>query len=123
MIRMLAMEFQTDPDKHDPDEFVSIKLGDLRKLEAELAALREQTRWIPIGERLPSIPFYDRYAVLCSGDYLVATFFAGTDEWRYRGQTIYGVSHWMTIPESPEVDSDDIDDHTFGSIWDTNETD
>ncbi len=39
MSRMLVMEYHTDPEKHDPNEIVSIKLGVLMALQDRIGKL------------------------------------------------------------------------------------
>ena len=107
---------------------------EIERTTAELAALKEQTRWIPIDDFLcpshneklelvvrnkfdPTIAeVIHGWWIYEKGDYSVSLFF---DDHNNEVAPIF----CRSIPEPPEVDSDDIDDYTFGSIWDTNETD
>ena len=75
------------------------------KAEAELAALREQTRWIPVGERLPdenagvfAVSEDEVYGTrtVVQGDYCQGKFLD------LAGDDIENVTHWMPIPEPPE---------------------
>ena len=50
------------------------------KAEAELAALREQTRWIPVSEGLPE------------------------DETRYTARMFKGRGYWTPLPTPPEAE-------------------
>ena len=71
---------------------------------AEIARLREERRWVPVGERLPP----DNVAVLCWVDG------CGSEMvWREKGQWFlsfagYPISdstytHWMPLPPGPEA--------------------
>lgn len=71
------------------------------KAEAERDALREKKRWIPVTEKTPE---YDmpQLALNADGDALIANYAYGEwfDTW---GQDVE-VTHWMPLPEAPEVD-------------------
>ena len=70
----------------------------------EIARLREERRWVPVGEGLPA----DNVAVLCCGDGVGAEMV-----WRENGQwhlSWVGMpisdstyTHWMPLPPGPEV--------------------
>ena len=73
-----------------------------------IAALREQPRWISVEERLP-----EKYTiVLCYKDgqrrlgyYLGANYGKGVAAFRHpKDQWAFGVTHWMPLPEPPEVE-------------------
>jgi hypothetical protein len=71
----------------------------------EIARLREERRWISVGERLPA----DNVAVLCCGDGVGAEMV-----WRENGQWLLSwvctpisdstYTHWMPLPPGPEGD-------------------
>jgi hypothetical protein len=78
-------------------------LADMVELACdEIARLREERRWISVGERLPE----DNVAVLCCGDGIGAEMV-----WREHGKwhlSFVGThvpdvtyTHWMPLPESP----------------------
>lgn len=79
---------------------------EIETLRAEIARLREERRWVPVGERLPT----DNVAVLCWVDGCGAEMV-----WREKGQWFlsfakYPVSdltytHWQPLPPGPEVQS------------------
>ena len=89
----------------DPDDADSVKASDAVKWAiAEIARLREERRWVPVGERFPP----DNVAVLCWVDGCGAEMV-----WREKGQWFlsfagYPISdstytHWMPLPPGPEA--------------------
>lgn len=73
--------------------------------ERDLAALKEQTRWIPVGERLPEVESYDtglEYIVWLDGVRQAAMYFEGGG-WYSRSHTDWTnrVTHWMPLPVTP----------------------
>ena len=90
------------------DRLGSVTPGELMdEAAAEIARLREERRWIPVGERLPA----DNVAVLCCGDGIGAEMV-----WREQGKwhlsfvgTQIGPStytHWQPLPPGPEEPSE-----------------
>lgn len=71
------------------------------KAEAERDALREKKRWISVTEKTPE---YDmpQLALNADGEALIANYAYGEwfDTW---GQDVE-VTHWMPLPDAPEVD-------------------
>ena len=63
-----------------------------KKAEAELAVLREQTRWIPVSEMLPEVI----EQVLCYAPHYHSI------EVRWTDQLGEAVTHWRPLPEPPE---------------------
>jgi hypothetical protein len=84
---------------------ISTLLQKVESLEAEIARLREERRWVPVGERLPA----DNVAVLCCGDGVGAEMV-----WRENGQWHLSwvgtpisdstYTHWQPLPPGPEGD-------------------
>ena len=81
-------------------------LADMVELSAaEIARLREERRWVGVGERLPA----DNVAVLCCGDGIGAEMV-----WRENGQWHLSwvgtpisdstYTHWQPLPPGPEED-------------------
>jgi hypothetical protein len=87
----------------DERRSISTLLQKVQSLEAKIARLREQRRWISVGERLPE----DNVAVLCWVDGCGAEMV-----WREKGQWFmsfagYPISdlaytHWQPLPPGPE---------------------
>jgi hypothetical protein len=89
----------------DPDDDDAVKASDAVKWAiAEIARLREERRWVPVGERLPP----DNVAVLCWVDGCGAEM-----AWREKEQWFlsfagYRISdstytHWQPLPPGPEA--------------------
>ena len=70
------------------------------KAEAEMDALREKQRWIPVKEKTPE---YDmpQLALNADGDSLIANYAYGEwfDAWGQDAE----VTHWMPLPEARRV--------------------
>ena len=85
-------------DRREYIEFAAANV--IERLTAENAALREKQRWIPVEEKTPE---YDmpQLALNADGDALIANYAYGEwfDTW---GQDVE-VTHWMPLPEGPEV--------------------
>ena len=86
----------------DPDEPDSVKASDaVRWAIAEIARLREERRWVSVGERLP----LNSRAVIAN----VPSAY-GPQEASFRdgkwydgfGVTRHPVTHWMPLPPGPE---------------------
>lgn len=89
------------------------------KLHEELKRLREENRWIPVSERLPSTDDgpYSTYeevsavevlAVIEGAEWATTLYFDGYDFFDYvAGELIpYTVTHWKPMPKGPEVGHD-----------------
>ena len=79
--------------------------GEIEDLEYEVERLRAERRWIPVEERLPE----EGIEVLVSVDensddcgYHVCLY-RGGEYVRSESGYIFGVTHWMPLPEPPEV--------------------
>jgi len=93
---------------------VDVEAPNFYKLQAENARLREQLRWIPVGERLPEKNYSDiGDEVLVKLGYPLertaamkfdeGVFYSGgwgspSTDWTDK------VTHWMPLPEPPEVE-------------------
>ena len=79
---------------------------------AELAALREQTRWIPVSERLPLdcelVNLFDD----CNGPRLIGYRVSNIPQWtttcglHYHGKKYDWITHWMPLPPTPEAENE-----------------
>ena len=85
----------------DERRSISTLLGKVESLEADNTKLREERRWVPVGERLPEgnskvlTLGLQRYPVVCS-------FFQFDQSFR-DGGVVSGVTHWMPTPPGPEA--------------------
>lgn len=91
----------------------------LEELAAEVARLREELRWIPTSERLPSpddgpystyedVSAVEVLAVIEGAEWATTLYFDGYDFFDIQGdETIpYRVTHWKPMPKGPEVGHD-----------------
>ena len=77
-------------------------------LTAELVALRERTRWIPVSERLPD----HKQSVLAVANREVTNTYYDVNFRKWSKSKYYWfpegeVTHWMPLPEPPEVEDAD----------------
>lgn len=76
----------------------------LEKWLKELKQLREQTRWIPVSERLPN--FNDIVLASTNSDYdelrVILTVYSGEEFW-FNGK----IKAWMPLPEPYKAESED----------------
>lgn len=81
------------------------------ELAADLAALRERMRWVPVGERFPDDHEDVPVAARDSTGKLYTTFaykLTGVDgdvRWFNNGYQLDNVTHWQPMPAAPEVSS------------------
>lgn len=61
----------------------------------------ERTRWIPCSERLPE--HSGRCLCCCNGEVRVLKYWRTQQEFQYGGRE-RNVTHWMPLPEPPEVE-------------------
>lgn len=77
---------------------------EIDRLRSEIARLREERRWVPVGERLPEK--YQSVIVALTPDskgrveVCEAVHWKGSDFETDRGN--YECSHWMPLPPGPE---------------------
>ena len=89
-------------------------ISEISKLRKRIAELEEKQRWIPVSERLPefgtSILFYD--SILEKINKGTCTALGGNknnlqwytdDNLFYHGNRCEYITHWMPLPEPPEV--------------------
>jgi hypothetical protein len=96
------------------EEERELNLQRISSLDAENAALRERTRWIPVGERLPD----ENVAVLAVvssafSDFRyiqIAHHVPSVPQWNtedgvhFHGTEYQRIAHWMPLPEAPKED-------------------
>lgn len=80
----------------------------IERLTAENAALRGKPRWIPVAERLPE---RDVQVLGWYKDNPFSQYRPGVVAWNgngwvfvYAHRYVTNVTHWMPLPEAPEVD-------------------
>ena len=85
----------------------------------ELKLLREQTRWIPVSERLPKAEYGESDSVLvCFENETQDVLYFDGSNWHYpTGETYISVNHkngwhnkvvaWMSLPESYTAESEE----------------
>ena len=88
-------------------------LEDNHKLESRIAELEAERRWIPVGERLPEdgesvlIAVDSAFAPYChvyeAFHHSAATQWATANGLYFHGVEYARVTHWMPLPEPPEV--------------------
>jgi hypothetical protein len=77
-------------------------------LDMAISALREQPRWISVEERLPDDTLYGKNILICIknrwGEQRVDTVHWWGLEHRLNSSWFWvDVTHWMPLPEPPEV--------------------
>jgi hypothetical protein len=88
---------------HDLQSCAEYLKSDNARLTAELAELRERTRWIPVSERLPD----HKQSVLAVADREVTNTYYDVNFRKWSQSKYYWfpegeVTHWMPLPEPPE---------------------
>ncbi len=92
----------------DPDDDDAVKASDAVKWAiAEITRLREERRWVPVGERLPPVQGEDvlTLSFFSDGSPLVCIGWHNGIEWMHyigRGPGL-PVSHWHPLPPGPEA--------------------
>ena len=86
-------------------------MKEIDRLTAELAELRERTRWIPVSERLPEkyTPVLTVYSTRHGSSAHAIRARVEDDKWYSDTDdslsfTCNVVTHWMPLPEPPEAD-------------------
>lgn len=76
--------------------------------DAQWAVLRSKSRWIPVSERAPDASVQHGYCLVSDGinvgtaNYTVDKF-GGGRFWLIESRDEWHPTHWMTLPEPPEV--------------------
>ena len=77
------------------------------QIDALAAELKERqyrlARWIPVGERLPdeSVPF--GHCLVTDGNNVETANYCHVNGWNVHHHTRWHPTHWMPLPEPPEV--------------------
>ena len=71
-------------------------LPDIMELKEEIRSC-SCSRWIPVSERLPE--FYQKVLIIDETKTLNITRLCHLSDWE-----LYGITHWMPLPELPEVE-------------------
>ena len=93
-------EGRTLYDTYMSDEAMSLIIASKQALEAEVAALKEERRWIPVREQMPTS---GTQLVLLKNkkmDFDFTYIDGGRYYWWRNGNN---VTHWMPLPSAPEV--------------------
>ena len=93
-------------DRREHIEFAAANV--IERLTAENAALREKQRWIPVTERLPErdVQVLGWYKDNPFSQYRPEVVAWNGNGWVfvYAHRYVTKVTHWMPLPEAPEVD-------------------
>ena len=79
------------------------------KLVARIAELEAAQRWIPVSERLPEdgetvfVIIHDGFERFENGNEVARLTYLGNGNWWSWGRERYVVTHWMPLPNPPEV--------------------
>ena len=83
--------------------------GRAAELLDRIAELEAERRWIPVGERLPEdrvtiLAAFNNREILTAKYYKYYEGFGSVENyWRIEGWHSGNVTHWMPLPEPPEV--------------------
>lgn len=75
-------------------------------LEEYIAELEDAQRWVPVSERLPeagAVVFAVVYDVNDHSEKLYQLKYYGDGKWFSWNSACYVVTHWMPLPQPPEV--------------------
>jgi hypothetical protein len=105
VLREVDADAKSSEGDYYADQFAWHGAGEIadavEQMAAEIARLREERRWVPVGERLPEgnckvlTLGLQRYPVVCS-------FFQFDQSFR-DGGVVSGVTNWMPLPPGPEA--------------------
>ncbi len=87
---------------------ISTLLQKVESLEAEIARLREERRWVPVGERLPTVQGDDVLTALGpwdDGGYSISRGWWNGECWMSYGsdRDMPPVAFWQPLPPGPET--------------------
>lgn len=88
--------------------FIKLLMGRLMLTRNEACRMDmealERTRWIPVSERMPE--HSGRCLCYCNGEVRVLKYWRTQQEFQYGGRN-RNVTHWMPMPEPPEVEQNE----------------
>jgi hypothetical protein len=98
-----ALDALSETDPKDVEEL----MDEIERLRAELAALKEAQRWIPVSEGLPEVGVHVEIVLGVPARNVSHGFYEGIDGWFdtwARGH--YPVTHWRPLPQPPESEAE-----------------
>lgn len=81
----------------------------IMQMHARIAELEAAQRWIPVSERLPEdgetvfVIIHDGFERFENGNEVARLTYLGNGNWWSWGRERYVVTHWMPLPNPPEV--------------------
>jgi hypothetical protein len=85
---------------------ISTLLQKVESLEEEITRLREERRWVPVGERLPLVQGEDVLTAIQfdDGSHDINLSWWNGECWMFYGAHVPGgpCTHWMPLPPGPE---------------------
>ena len=87
----------------DERRSISTLLQKVESLEAENKRLREERRWVPVGERLPE--GLSLVLAFINGEVMEATFVGGKGLAWQTDRGGFNATHWQPLPPGPEGDA------------------
>jgi hypothetical protein len=93
-----ALDALSETDPKDVEEL----MDEIERLRAELAALKEAQRWIPVSERLP----HEGKTVILTNGSVVETGDHYEGVWFLNGHAVKNITHWRPLPPLPKSEAE-----------------